>query len=535
MTEAVDKNAAPPPATKPDTIVEPKAKAEPEKIAQPDAKAEAKAEAKVEPRFEVQVAKDSLKAFVKALDTEDPRPTTKNDILALLREADLAIDPAVEKRIAEFIAHVQGDEDKTEPFLIAEGSPAIDGADAEFIWEESLQKDGQDWAGDDAIDYYAFNAILTVEEDAKLGAIKQSVAGKVGRDVYGRALKPSRRPAEIKIGTGIRPSTEDPNILIAEVAGKATFKALEVRVDELVEIKGDVDYESGNIDSSTHVYIKGTVRDGFEVKSKKSIAVCGAVEAANMFAVENITIKGGILGRSKGAIESEGEIVAKFAEEASIKATGDVKIGKELMHSHVDTKGSLLAENGSIIGGTVYAREGIEVRALGSEAEIPTILTIGVHPDAIREAQALDKSIEGKRTTAQKVRQTLEPLVANIKRLSPQQKERVTELMYQADSSDSEVAELEAKRDKILAEAGPEKTPRVMLAKTLHPGVTLRIGRKQVVFKKELLGPVRIDERKVESATEFVAVNQLTGSITVLPSSHFEIEDVQDVEDKPAE
>ena len=138
VTEAVDKNVAPPPPTAPEKTV----------------KQEAKAEAKAEPRFEVQVAKGGLKAFVKVLDTEDPRPATKDEILALLRAAEVAIEPAVEARIAEFIAHAVSDEDKTEPFLIAEGLPATEGADAEFIWDESLQEDGQDWAGDDAIDYY---------------------------------------------------------------------------------------------------------------------------------------------------------------------------------------------------------------------------------------------------------------------------------------------------------------------------------------------------------------------------------------------
>jgi len=44
------------------------------------------------------------------------------------------------------------------------------------------------------------------------------------------------------------------------------------------------------------------------------------------------------------------------------------------------------------------------------------------------------------------------------------------------------------------------------------------MGHRQAVLHADLKGPVRIEQRKVENVTEFVAVNQLTGSVTVLPS-----------------
>ena len=73
-------------------------------------------------------------------------------------------------------------------------------------------------------------------------------------------------------------------------------------------------------------------------------------------------------------------------------------------------------------------------------------------------------------------------------------------------------------RDKLLADGSPKETPRVRVSGVIHAGTTISIDLRTVHFDKELKGPISIERREVENVTEFVAVNQLSGSINVLPS-----------------
>jgi len=63
----------------------------------------------------------------------------------------------------------------------------------------------------------------------------------------------------------------------------------------------------------------------------------------------------------------------------------------------------------------------------------------------------------------------------------------------------------------------------VVISKQVVSGVRVGIGGRETVLTKPLAGPVRIEERKVKNVTEFVAVNPLTGSVTVLRSTQVDL------------
>jgi hypothetical protein len=109
--------------------------------------------------------------------------------------------------------------------------------------------------------------------------------------------------------------------------------------------------------------------------------------------------------------------------------------------------------------------------------------------------------------------------MANLKRLTPDQKEQATELLFSADSMAADVAEAEAERDRMIEAADATNSPAVVVLRTIYPGGRIRIGRRHVVFQNELKGPIKIEERKIKGATEFVSVSQASGSVTVLKSA----------------
>ncbi len=424
-------------------------------------------------RITVEVSEDALQAWIHPTDLDDARPLSREDVLAALKDANIAINDSVNDKIGVFLSLQEDQEDagdRFERFLIAQGKPPIEGTDEKFIAMEDVDSsesdDGDKDDDDGRIDFRAFTSIVTVEKDEPVGQVTKAVPGTPGCDVHGKVIEPRRTVREVELDSTVRRSEEDASLVLANTAGKVVFENNTAKLKEIVKINGDVDYESGNIKSSTDVVITGVVLDEFEVNSTQSIFIGGAIQAAQVKAEGDVVVKGGVISRHKGAVRAGGQIALKFASESELTSGGDVAVTRELMNCRVFCGGALRVARGAVIGGEVYAKVGVEVCAIGSKAGVPTSIIVGIHPSILaKEKDATERN-----------------------RLD-------------------------------LTGAAPGcQAPYVIISKVVYPGSRIRIGRKHVVFSCELKGPVRIEKRKVKSVTEFVAVSQTSGSITVLKS-----------------
>ncbi len=477
---------------------------------------------KTDQRVLIDVSDDRLEAWIRPAKPDDPQPLTVDEILQALEKAKIVVGEPVLERIKEFVAFASTDDERPERLLVAKGRAVVEGTDESFNRHETLLQREQDWQGDAPVNYYTYNSIHLVEKDDPIGTLVPLVPGVPGVNVFGEILKPHGSPKEFTLDTSVRKSPDDALIVLANVAGQVDLSESALSIKEVFAIAKDVDFGVGNIDSPIDVQIRGTVHDAFVVKSRRAIAVGGAIESAEVDAEGDILVRGGILQKGKASVRSRGDIVARFCEEAELCAAGDVKICREVMSSRVHCEGKFLAERGAVIGGSAYAREGIEVATLGSDANVKTELVVGIHPDVIDEAERIRDSLKPKREVMERIRGAVGPLMADLKRLSAAQKEKATELMFEADQMDGDIAEAENKCSTMLQDARAHEIPYVLVTKIVHPGVTVRIGRRIASFHKAMQGPLKIEKRKIDNVTELVAINQLSGSIAVLPSSRIE-------------
>ncbi len=470
-------------------------------------------------RMAVEISDDRMQAWIRLVDPGDLHSLTFEEIVPVLEGAKIVMDDAVRSRIEEFIGLMGGEGDRPKRFLVAQGRPVVEGKDAEFLWHESLKKLERDWRGDARVNYYTFSSINTVEKDQPIGTFVRAVSGTKGVDTLGKTLNPAGHRKDVELDSTVRLSATDSTTVLANCAGKVVYEEGKLSISEVFEIKKDVDSETGNIDSPIDVHIGGTILDRFAVKSQKSISVGSAIEAATVDAQGDVIVRGGIIQRDKGSVSSGGDIVAKFCDGARLRAAGSVKVTKELLNSRIHCMGKLLVAQGAVAGGQVYARDGVEVATLGTEANVPTEITVGTDPNLLREADLLRESVKTKRLGIARIRQTVQPLMAHQKRLSPAQKERATELLFEADEAEEEITETERTHADMLEKARAPEVPYVLVSTLVHRGVMIRIGRRATTFSKELKGPVRIEKRKVKAANEFVAIDQLSGSVTILKSA----------------
>ena len=131
---------------------------------------------------------------------------------------------------------------------------------------------------------------------------------------------------------------------------------------------------------------------------------------------------------------------------------------------------------------------------------------------------------------AKLIRQKIYPLVANEKRLTHEQREATTELMDRADDLEVAAENIKAERQQMLESMCPRETPFILVHEKIHPGVRIAIGARETHIIETIPGPVRVGLRKIKGATEIVAVDQETGSVTLLPGMEIDLDTPMETE-----
>lgn len=483
----------------------------------------------MEKRLKLVVSEDRLQAWVQLEGLGAPgfAPPTPEEIIGVLEQAKIAVDDDVRARVDQIVVACAATPDDgsqsavPDKFLVAEGRLAVDAVDGRFEWSSDVQ--ALDVTPDEEarqVDYFSRSAIVTVAQGAVFGRVLPPQQGTSLRDVFGKE-RPPKKPhgTPLKLGPGVQLAEEGAPEVVAAAAGRVAVRGGNVRIYEVLEIPGDVDFASGSVDACVDVAVTGTVRSKFHVHTTKSLTVGRVIEAADIKVDGDVTVGGGVFGQDgTGQLRAGGEVTATLLNEARVTAGGDVRFVKEIINSRVRAGGHLIGERGTIIGGEVYAREGVEARVLGSPANVVTAVTVGIEADTLRRGRRLEQEARESRKAAGQIRKTIEPLTANMKRLSPAQRERATELLSKADEVESQVEELQGEGEELLRDGAAKGSAYVLIHDRAYPRVRIVIDAREVQLQQPLPGPVKVVLRKVNDVTEVVAVNQRTASTTVLPS-----------------
>ena len=487
----------------------------------------------------VVVSQDRLRAHVRLSGAGSPGqpPPSADEVLAALQASRVQVTDAVRARVAEMLAlcarvsaasNDPAAAQLAEPFLVAEGQPAVEAEDGQFVWAPELNTHPP--AADDGaqVDPFTLTAIRSVAVGTVVGHLVLPKDGKPGVDVHGADIPPRKlKGAPVHLGPGVRVAGTAGTDVVAETSGRLAEEHGTIRIYDVLEVRGDVDFSSGSIDTVVDVKVHGTVRAKFHVRTTGALTVDRLIEAAAVEVGGNVAVRGGIVGREgHGHVHAGASVSADFINETRIEAGGDVLFQKEILNSELRADGRLAGERGTIIGGSAYAREGVHARVLGSEAGVTTVVASGTDVRVLSRARRMEHEVRDLQKAADQVRQTIQPLMANLKRLLPAQREQVTELMCKADEIELQAEQVRAQREKMLADATPRGNPSIAAEEVIYPGVRLRIGARQVNVGRLLHGPLKIEVRKVDDVTEIVMVNRRTASVTVLPSQEIDVETV---------
>ena len=264
---------------------------------------------------------------------------------------------------------------ETDRIIIAEAIPPIKGDDGfiEYIIED---KRTIEYNENEVADFYNIDTIINVTENEILAKIFPPKDGKNGENIYGSVIN-AKKGEEFNhkqiLGDGVN-FIESENIIKASINGIYEKNAVGlISVVDEYRISEDVDFEVGNIETTSALEIGGDIKAGFRVKSDSNINVNGVIEDAEIICGNNLVCKLGIISGS-WLVTAKNTIRAKYINERECEST-NIFVKSGITNSKLKVTDSIEADK--IIGGILNAKNRIEVKELGSSQFIETQIIMG--------------------------------------------------------------------------------------------------------------------------------------------------------------
>ncbi|HOX08656.1 MAG TPA: FapA family protein, partial [Planctomycetota bacterium] len=403
---------------------------------------------------------------------------------------------------------------------IAAGRRPEDGSDGtiEFYIQPSSEEARYTKDASGRINYQELNLIENVAADQEVARLLPPRPGVPGSTVTGREITPrSGSPVRARAGKGVRLGGVG-DVFIAEIPGRLVYADDTLSISQDYEVKGDVDYSVGNVDFVGRVVVHGEVLDDFRVRGLMGIEIRGAVGKCQLVSDGDIVLASGMNGKAAGSVKAGGKVRARYLNEVTVEAVGDIQVEREAYNAVARTAGVFTA-GGKTVGGEITALRGIELAVAGSELGVSTKLVAGTdfrRSERIREINArtaaVDKEID-------RISTAIGPLLADPKRVAllPADKKKVVlalvghlrTLKEQREGYAAQMLQVDA--DDATA------VRQVNIRERLFPSVIVEVGANRLLMKSQSTGPLSLVEDLLAGTVRIVAYAPL-GAARIEPT-----------------
>jgi len=376
--------------------------------------------------------------------------------------------------------------------LIAQGKDPSPGTDGflQFHFDRSNIKPKPKIMEDGTVNFKQLDMFRLCNRGDVLVTSVPAKEGKDGIDVYGNAVPaPKARPAAViprGKGTVLSP---DGLHLLADVSGQLLLTEGKINISPHLEIAGNVDNSTGNIDFNGQVTVRGNVVSGFTVRAVGNIEVYGVCEAATLISEEgSIVLGNGVQGADKGELEAALDITAKFIESCKVSAGGNIT-ADSIRKSHVKCNGSVTVagKNGLLVGGTLIAGEKLVATTIGSPMGTVTDIEVGGSPNELNKQKELVNEFNKQKAEYEKADKAVETLNAMRKKdqLTPDKKAILVKMVNQKMVLRDRMTKIQSEIDDITRHLAVS-VGTVTVKNVIRPGVRITIGNAQMTIRDEL-------------------------------------------------
>lgn len=341
-------------------------------------------------RLEIQVNKATTKArlFLRPPAEEEVETCTLDVLHRVLKDCKITFGLDEEALNSFFTARSDTLLYNTS-VVVARGIPAVDGTDG-YVRElfDRASKPHFDERPDGSIDFKNMHIVNNVSKGTVICEVINPIQGTLGTSIYNKPLRPrtAKMPA-VPRGENVDLITIDEHMsqLVAAIDGNLVYKDKRFCVEHTFRVNGNVNNSVGNINFTGNVIVTGDVYEGYSIRTNGDVTINGIVEGASIYAGGSIFLQKGINGMGKGILEAQKNITAKFIENCTVRAVGDIK-SESVINSAVEADGGLtLSGRGTLVGGNITTFGSIDAKIVGSRSNTPINIVLGVTPNMLRE------------------------------------------------------------------------------------------------------------------------------------------------------
>lgn len=432
----------------------------------------------------IEITDDKMKSYMTLYPAQKGSKYTENDII---KQINGKINYGIKEEKLNMIA-------KKHPYfkkiLIAEGINAVDGKNGKIEYFFELKEDlSPDVLEDGTVDYRNVHNLTTVKKNDIIGKLVFPQKGISGKLIDGTLIlaKDGKMP-QIKFGNNILLDEESKNIISLK-DGFVKLNGNKIEVIEFLEISKDVDNSTGNIKFDGRVLVNGNVHTGFSIYARDGIEIKGVAEGAYLESDKDIILKNGMHGNEKGEIKTQGTIVAKYLSNCTAYAKEDIKSGS-LLHSKISVEGNInvLGHNATIVGGIIKCKGNVYATQIGTEAETPTTIEIGVDPLLKQRYEELNVEIRNLKNQIDNLEKSVQILSKKAKSGTLDDKSKQKLMIFindlKKDRQEYEIlvrefTDIEIKFDQL-------SNCKLRVDDKIYPGVKITIGN-DVMFVRQIL------------------------------------------------
>ncbi len=379
----------------------------------------------------------------------------------------------------------------TKPTLVAKGKPPESGKDAEIkmLFECGVFRKASIEDEFGRIDYRQLQTVQNVSTGQVIAEKIPATSGENGFDVRGREIPAiPGKDKTLKLGKNVVWS-KDGLTLVATAGGEPILVGSRISVHQVYELKGDVNFDTGNINFSGNIVIHGNVENSFIVEAEGDVTIYGNVDSGNVKASGNLFIQGGITGMDKSEIFCGGDFSAKYIEHATVVCEGNLTVRESIMYCQINADSKVIVEGGKglLVGGVIRSGEEISAKTIGSRLGTVTELEVGVRPKTKLELQELESQIKNNTDSLDKAEKAI-VILSKIPNLPDDRKEMLQNLVKTSYALKSQIAEAEIRRQELSDEIQnrSKEKGRIKIKDTIYPGVRVTMGRTTIMIQDEI-------------------------------------------------
>ncbi len=444
-------------------------------------------------RIVIEVSNDQLKAYLtlnipeKDLKLEN-RKALVEEILSALAENEVVYGINTEV--------LRGDLHAFKKILIAEGFPAVNGNDAE-IRQYEIKGPKPQIIDNNKVNHYELNLINHVTAGDWLGERKDPTRGLPGKAVTGKQINPihGKMLPLLYDRSSVREEYIDGlTTLYAKKSGAVCYKGDSISVYDYLEIKGNVDFKTGNVDFDGYLTVKGTVEDNFTISANRDIEIMGEYGVGAAHEIDsrdgNIYIKGGIAGQNKALIRCSKNLYVKYLKDVEVECAGTVYVGFYTMNAIIRARQVIIeSTRGKIIGGKVVANIRVESPEIGNKAETRTIIQVTGFDRGKMKARldGITDELEDAKKQMTKIKQVIQ-IFSNAQSLTKEQKITHNKVLDNYAANKDKIRDLEMERRNYTEYLRTPGEGAVIIKSRVYPKVRIEIKNSLEEINEEAMG-----------------------------------------------